>query len=108
MADYKLPITNTPQQFEIVLADKTYLLTCKWNAADEAGWQLDFSDATTNEIIVQGIPLVTGVDLLSGLGYLGFQGSLFVYTDGNDFAVPTFENLGVESFLYFKTSVVDG
>lgn len=105
MSDFVLPLTNNPQRFEINLAGKDYLMTCKWNPADEGGWTLDFDDATTGEPIVANIPLIVGADLLSGLGYLGFNGSLYVYTDGDQLAPPTFENLGVESNLYFRTEL---
>lgn len=106
MANFKIPLSNTPQSFEITLANVNYILTCKYNASPDAGWIIGFADAVTNESIVENIPLITGADLLSGLAYLGINGSLFVYTDGNDFAVPTLENLGNESNLYFQTEVV--
>jgi hypothetical protein len=102
-----IPVTNVPQKFAISLAGKDYLLTCKWNAAEEAGWVLDIADGITNEIIACNIPLITGADCLSGLEYLGISGELIVYTDGNELAVPTLENLGIESNLYFRTEIVD-
>ena len=108
MSDFQIPLSNIPQQFSISLAGKEYLMTCRWNDADEAGWVLDFSDATTSLKIVSNIPLVTGCDLLSGLEYLGFKGSLFVSTDGDVFAPPALDNLGIESNLYFSTAVVSG
>lgn len=106
MATFRIPLVTTPQQFEIQLVNKNYLITCKWNDAEEGGWVLDFDDATNNTPIIHNVPLVTGTDLLVGLEYLGFEGSLFVFTDGDDDAVPTFTNLGVESNLYFQTDVV--
>lgn len=105
MTNFILPLTNVPQTFQIALAGKEYSLTCRWNDADEAGWVLDFADALTGTAIVANIPLVTGVDLLAGLEYLGFGGSFFVYTDGNTFDVPTLANLGVESNVYFQTEI---
>ncbi len=105
MSVFKIPLVNTPQRFEISLAGKTYLLTCKWNAAVDGGWVLDFVDAVTSAPIVFNVPLVTGVNLLEGLEYLGIGGILFVFTDGDDFAVPTLLNLGVESNVYFETDV---
>lgn len=105
MTTFLIPLLNTPQQFNIALANKEYLLTSKWNDADEGGWVLDFADAVTGESIVANVPLITGADLLSGLEYLGFDGQLFVFTDGDENAVPTLENLGVESNLYFLTEV---
>lgn len=105
---YKLPLENTPQSFQISMAGKDYLLTCRWNDADDAGWQVDIADAQTEVAIVTNIPLVTGVDLLSGLGYLGINGRLYVYTDADPTAVPTLDNLGVESNIYFVTDVANG
>ncbi len=106
--NYLIPLVNIPQSFLISLAGKSYLMTCKWNDAPEAGWVADFADGITNEPIVANLPLVTGTDILDGLEYLGFQGSLFVLTDGNQFAVPTLSNLGNESNLYFQTDVANG
>lgn len=105
MTNFVLPLQNTPQKFQIALAGKEYSLTCKWNDAEEGGWVLDFDDAITQEPIAYNIPLVTGVDLLEGLQYLGFNGQLFVYTDGDELATPTLLNLGVESNVYFRTEV---
>lgn len=108
MTTFIIPLTNIPQKFEISLAGKNYQMTCKWNDALDAGWVLDFADSDSGEAIVANIPLVTGIDLLEGLEYLGFDGLLIVYTDGNELATPTLLNLGVESNLYFKTDVVSG
>lgn len=102
MALFKIPLVNNPQSFLIELAGVTYQMTCKWNDADEAGWVLDLADEGGNSIVAN-LALVTGVDILSGLEYLGIGGQLIVHTDGDDDAVPTFENLGVESNLYFDT-----
>lgn len=107
MSIFRLPLENTPQSFQIALAGKEYTMVCKWNDAFEAGWVLDFADAVTGESIVANLPLVTGVNVLAGLEYLGFAGEIIVFTDGDDLAVPTLDNLGVESNAYFQTSVVD-
>ena len=107
MAIFQLPLSNVPQTFQIALAGKEYTLTCKWNDSFEAGWVLDFADSITGESIVANLPLVTGVDVLAGLEYLGFGGEIIVFTDGDDVAVPTLENLGMESNAYFQTDVVD-
>lgn len=102
-----IPLINEPQQFEIALAGVNYLMTCKWNDSDDAGWVLDIADDSGTPIICN-MPLITGADLLDGMDYLGIQGSLFIFTDGDDFATPTLLNLGVESNLYFQTSVSSG
>lgn len=105
---FLIPLTNVPQQFQIVLAGVTYLLTSKWNTAEDAGWVLDIADAN-DEPLACNIPLITGADCLEGLEYLGIQGNLYVQSSaGNPLAVPTLDNLGVESNLYFATSVPNG
>lgn len=103
-----IPVTNVPQTFEIPLAGNNYIMTVYWNDAPDAGWVFDLADAVTNDSIIAGIPFVTGADLLSGLDYLGIDGSLVVYTDGDPTAVPTLDNLGVDCNLYFITDAADG
>lgn len=98
---YTLPLQNVPQTFNIALGGVTYALTCKWNPSDEAGWVIDLANPATNEFIAANIPLITGADLFAGLQYLELGGSLIVYTDGDEGAVPTLENLGVEANVYF-------
>ncbi len=107
MSVFILPMEADPQVFTITLAGVNYILTCKWNDAADAGWVIDLADEETNTPIVANVPLITGADCLSGLEYLGINGSLFVYTDGDQNAVPNYNNLGVESNLYFVTGVVD-
>jgi hypothetical protein len=68
----------------------------------EGGWVIDIYDGDSNTPIVMNVPMVTGADLLAQYEYLNLKGQLIVYTDGNELAVPTLENLGVESNLYFK------
>ena len=103
---FTVPLTNLPQQFQIVLSAITYLLTVKWNDMDSS-WYLDIADQN-DDSIVAGIPLVTGIDLLKGLSYLGIGGSLFVYTSaGNSLDVPTLASLGTDSNLYFYTEAAN-
>lgn len=106
MTIFLIPLQNIPQSFNISLAGKSYTMTCKWNNSDDAGWVLDFVDFDTGLPIVANIPLISGGDCLAGLEYLGFNGELRIFTDGDDTAVPTLTNLGFESNLYFGTSVV--
>lgn len=104
-ANFLIPLENTAQTFNILLGGVSYVMTCRWNDAADAGWELTIADALTGNVIVSGVPLITGDDCLSGLEYLGINGQLIVYTDGDPNAVPTFENLGVESNLYFVTDI---
>lgn len=103
--NYLIPIENVPQQFAIDLAGVTYTLTSKWNDMAQC-WYLDIADADQNSIAA-GIPFTTGADLLKGLAYLGIDGGLIVYTNGDASAIPTLDNLGTDCNLYFQTTVVE-
>ena len=94
-----IPLQNYAQQFTISLAGVTYTLRTYWNN-QISGWVIDISDVDNNPIAC-GIPLVTGTDLLGQLKYLEWGGSLYVATTGNPLVPPTYENLGVTSYLYF-------
>jgi hypothetical protein len=97
---FEIPLSGQSQTFNIVLASVTYQLTLTWRNAGSCGWILDIADSSGNPLI-QGIPLVTGADLLAQYRYLGFTGSLVVKTDADPDAVPTYDNLGSTSHLYF-------
>lgn len=100
MKAFKIPFTNVPQRFAISLAGKDYVLQNVWNSESNS-WEISMFDGDTDAPIFASLPLVTGVNLLRQYEYLGIAGSLYVYTDGDDTAVPTETNLGVESNLYF-------
>lgn len=102
---FLIPLVNVPQTFGINLAGVVYTITCKWNPSVDGGWVLDIANAAQIPIIA-GLPLITGCNVLEGLGYLGINGELWVYTDGDSDSVPTLSNLGVDSNLYFTTSAV--
>jgi hypothetical protein len=99
---YQIPLVNTAQQFLIPLNGVYYTMTNKWNDMGQF-WTLDIADQNNNPI-VSNIPLITGADCLAGLDYLDLGGSLYVYSSGSDVnAIPTLDNLGVDSFLVFVT-----
>ena len=99
MTTYEIPLTPETQRFKISLDGVEYSLFVRWN--HEAGaWVLDLSD-TAGALIVGGVALTTGADLLEQYRYLGFTGSLYVQTDYDKHVMPTAENLGETSHLYF-------
>lgn len=94
---YKIQLRNVPERFDIDLAGTTYIMESRWN--DYAGyWTLDIYDADSAPLVMS-IPMVTGVDLTAQ--FPGFPGFLTILTDGDDYAAPTLDSLGVESNLYF-------
>lgn len=101
MSAYPLPVSATAQSFFVQLANVPYQLTLRWNSFASC-WILDIADVDSVPL-VQGIPVVTGTDLLAPYGYLGIQGGIIALTEGNPDAVPTFTNLGVGGDLFFVT-----
>lgn len=101
---FKIPLSNVPQRFAIELAGLSLIVVSRWNGEMPA-WVLDFYDEASNEPMVLSLPLVSGVDLLTQFEHIGIPGQLIVYTDGDEFAPPTLENLGQEANLYYLVDV---
>lgn len=99
----EIPLSGQAQTFSITLAGTEYQLTFLWRDAAGGGWVLDLADAAGNQLL-SGIPLITGVDLLAQYSYLNIPGQLWVMSDGDPAAVPTYSNLGSTSHLYFVTT----
>jgi hypothetical protein len=94
---FEIPLNGQPQRLQITIANVVYQLTVQWR--NSAGWVLDIAKQDGSPII-QGLPLITGADLLAQHRYLGIGGSLVVSTDADPDAVPTYTNLGTASHLY--------
>lgn len=99
---YEVPLTPEPQKFQIALVNLTYTVTVVWNTAN-ASWMIDIADASGNPIL-QGIPMVTGADLLQQFAYLNFGFQLIAQTDNAVDVVPTFADLGTTGHLYAVTA----
>ncbi len=100
---FEIPLTATPQAFSVNLSGVEYRMTLQYRNVTEGGWFLDIADSSGNSI-VQGIPLVTGINLLAQYAHLGFTGRLWVQTLSQPDAVPTFVNLGDDAKLYWVTT----
>jgi len=99
---YIVTLTSAQQQIQIAMGGVVYTLTVWWNTEADC-WVLDIADQNGKNILT-GLALVTGCDLLGQYAYLGFGGSLVCQTDFQTDAIPTYENLGSNSQLYFVTS----
>jgi hypothetical protein len=96
----EVPLSAVPTVFPISLGGFRVYLQLTWRNAGGSGWVLDILDADRSGLVL-GLPLVTGIDLLGQHRHLGIPGALYVATDVNVDAVPTYTNLGTGSHLYF-------
>lgn len=99
---YEIPLATDAQKFSIVLAGQTYNLSLYWNGA-AMSWGMDIADQIGNPIL-QGVPLVTGADLLAQYEYLDFAGGLLVYSDAGADVIPDYASFGSTAHLYFVTT----
>lgn len=103
MTTYEIPLSPQPQTFGITIAGTPYRMRFLYHNVDQGGWAMDLMDAASNPIVC-GISLVTGADLLAQYEYLGVGASIYVQSDGDPSAAPTFTNLGVGSHVYLLTA----
>lgn len=94
---YKIQLRNVPERFDIDLAGTTFVFETRWNDYAKY-WALDIYDADSNPLIM-AIPMITGANLIEQ--YPQLDGFLAILTDGDDYAIPTLQSLGVESNLYY-------
>lgn len=101
MTTLTLPFSGVPETFSTQLGSVGYRITALWrdNDAGMGGWVIDLADADSNPIL-QGVPLITGADLLEQFGYLGLGFKLYVQTVQDPDATPTFENLGSDANVF--------
>lgn len=107
MATFIIPTTGGNETFDITLNGVEYTLQLIWrdDPCGMGGWVLDIGD-NQGDPLLQGIPLVTGVDLLAQYGYMNFGGQLYVQTLSGPSPLdpPTFTNLGTDCQLYWVGS----
>ena len=102
MAAYEIPLSAKPENFSITLNNVSYNMRSRWSVPQSC-WVIDIA-STDDSPILQGVPLIPGVDLLGQFEYLGFGGALYAQVDNDINAVPSFEGLGTTGHLYFVPS----
>jgi len=96
-----IPLSPQPQMFRIKLGTATYQMTFRYRNWDCAGWMMDIADVNGN-LLACGLPVVTGLDLMEQLKYLGLPGQYFVLTmDGDWTRNPGFTDLGNPTVLWW-------
>jgi hypothetical protein len=76
-----------------------YGMTIQWRETMAQCWVLDLKD-NAGAVLLAGVPLLPGANLLAQYPDLDFPGELWVASEGTD-APPTYDNLGVNSHLYY-------
>lgn len=100
MATSEISLAPENQSFSTTISGITYQMSVIWR---DTFWALDISDAD-GSLIIGGIPLVAGTDLLEQYRYLDFGFSLQVKSDVPELDNPTKANLGINSHLYVVTN----
>ncbi|MGJ8524100.1 hypothetical protein R84981_002818 [Carnimonas sp. R-84981] len=100
MATSEIQLTPNNQQFAVVLGGVSYVFRINWR---ETFWALDILDRN-QRLMIGGIPMVTGADLLQQHRYLGFGFELRVGSDDPAQPSPSKENLGYTTHLYAVTN----
>jgi hypothetical protein len=106
---WEVPLTPRAQTMVLKMGDNAqYSLYFRFSRISKT-WLMDVNDAADNGL-VHSIPLVTGVDLFGQLRYLGIGGgvpmiAMTIAVGRSPDEIPTYENLGIDSHLYFKTLV---
>jgi hypothetical protein len=104
---FTVPLASAqPQIFSVVLGGIRYTITLRWNDVMNV-WILDIGDKS-GKSLANGIAVVSGVDLVNQLNYLGFSGALIAQssTDAND--DPTYKGLGATDRLFYIPYGQDG
>lgn len=96
----EIPLTADNQTFSITLNGNALTMRIVWR--DSMGWVLDLRNSSDEDLIA-GIPLVTGIDLLAQYSSLGLGFSLAVACDDPSVEYPTQTGLGTTSHLYAVT-----
>lgn len=98
----EIPLIAAPQTFNVPLGGNTYEFRIYWLEKMAQCWQLDISDSSGN-LLIAGVPMLTGANLLAQHAYLSFPGQLWIGVDYDPTGEPTRANLGINSHLYFVT-----
>lgn len=95
----EIPLTPNNQTFAITLAGTAYQMRVIWR---DTSWSLDLMDSA-GVALINGIPLITGADLLAQYAHLQLGFSLAVLCDVAGQDNPTNTDLGTLSHLYVIT-----
>lgn len=99
MSVTEIPLSPDSQTFSTTLNGTQYQMRVVWRGSC---WFLDLMDST-GTMMIGGIPLITGADLLAQYHYLNLGFLPYVVCDDPASENPTQFDLGINSHLYAET-----
>lgn len=102
MPKFEIPLSSGCQRFTVELGERTLTLCLIYRYADFGGWYLDIYD-DESALLIGGIPLVIGRDLLEQYQHMGL-GHLTVELDGGATKDPTYEDMGTTVRIFWEAS----
>lgn len=90
----EVPLSNNSQTFTISIDRTIYRLNIVWRSTV---YVMDILD-NSNNIIISGIPLVSGLDLLEQFNYLGIPREVVILSDV-PYTDPIYDTLGLSTYL---------
>lgn len=96
MALSEIPLSPDGQSFNIALGGTNYQVRVTWRGLF---WCMDLMTGS-GTIIIAGMPMITGYDLLEQYRHLNLGFSLYVICDVEGQENPTQYDLGITSHLY--------
>lgn len=108
MSYMQIPLTNDPDQnftCTIPVDGKNLKLKLRvcFNTAMNY-WIMSITNSTTNALILDAIPLLTGVDLLGQYKYLGLGSSAIINKGNSTLDSPNSKTLGTDFVLIWGDS----
>jgi hypothetical protein len=99
MATLVIPLTNVPiKEFTIDLDGNTYRLDLHWNIVD-AAWYMNLS-GITNDVLINGIKLVTGPNLLKPYAQIEL-GAIYMVDESEQQLDADFDTIGIDVQMYY-------
>ena len=95
MAVYEIPLLPQSQILNINVGGIYYNLYIFWRSTV---YVMDIYDVNQN-LIISGIPLIQGGNLLAQFTYLNIPGEWYIISDGTPYIDPTYYTLGQSTHL---------
>lgn len=102
MAFFKIPLNPFPETFSVTINNVDFNAVTRWNAVQQC-WVASLLDPNSVPIL-QNIPLIPGVDLLSQFAHLNLGIKLSALVDYDAAAVPKYGELGTTANVYAETT----